>query len=123
MLRQQALRTAGQVIPANQNCSLLIDTGASGTSIDPSIITTLGLAPTGNIPIQTPSTGGTPHFANTYDISMIILGPGIPKIIPAMQIVGLPLRHQGIDGLLGRDVLASARLIYSGTDNIVMMSL
>ncbi len=39
----------------------LVDTGASCTVIDPTVVQRLGLTPTGSTMILTPSTGSTPH--------------------------------------------------------------
>lgn len=114
--RQRALVSAGLPVPTPVLVKLLIDTGASGTCLDPISIGSLGLSPTGTIPIQTPTTNGVPHQCNLYDISLIIPAPkGQPFYIDALPIVESSLKSQGIDGLLGRDVLANCVLIYNGS--------
>jgi predicted aspartyl protease len=50
----------------------LIDTGACGVCIDPSITQQLGLQPTGSCEMLTPSTGAVPQIAAVYDISIKI---------------------------------------------------
>ena len=49
--RAEALKKAGLPVPAPILVKGLIDTGASCTSIDPSILKALGLVSTGTIPV------------------------------------------------------------------------
>ena len=115
--RQQALKAAGQPVPSIVSVTFLIDTGASGTCVDPNSVSTLGLVPTGAAQIQTPSTNGMPHSCNTYDISLIIPSPmGMPFLVNALPVVESVLKPQGIDGLMGRDVLSMCTLYYNGPE-------
>ena len=122
--RQQALLAAGVTVPPGQLANLLIDTGAGMTSIDTQILSALGLPPTGTIPIHTPSTtAGATHIANTYDIGLLIPGAKVAThFVQALPVIDGQFKHQGIDGLLGRDVLALGRMIYSGFDSAFMLS-
>src|SRR5205085_2512733 len=72
--RRAALTTANQPIPAAVRIRALVDTGASCTCVDPSVLQSLNLTPTGVTPVNTPSTGSTPHLANEYDVSILIPG-------------------------------------------------
>jgi hypothetical protein len=101
----------------------LVDTGASISGIDSTVIAQLGIQPTGTMLIRTPSTGANPHSCSTFDVSLLI--PGAvppPKTFPAMPIVDGQFLPQGHHGLLGRDALSDARLIYSGPNSFVMLS-
>jgi hypothetical protein len=123
--RLAALVHAGQTAPPPILASLLVDTGASISGIDSSVIAQLGLQPTGTTLIRTPSTGATPHSCSTYDVSLMIPGPAgtaAPKIFPAIPIVDGQFLPQGHHGLLGRDALSDAQLIYSGPNRVVMLS-
>lgn len=121
--RASALKAASSSVPQPVPCNLLIDTGAAMTCLDTPIIEKLGITPTGSIPIHTPSTGDTPHQCSTYDISLIVLGGNAHKIINALPVIENDFNAQSIDGLLGRDILLTSRLIYSGPDNIVMLTI
>src|SRR5438105_3157608 len=73
--RMQALQQAGLPIPQAVQLRCLIDTGASSTCLDATAITPLGLTPTGTALIATPSTGGTPHQCDTYDVGVMFYHP------------------------------------------------
>ena len=53
---------------------------------------------------------------NQYDVMLIIPGPiaGFGWVIPAIPAMESALASQGIMGLIGRDVLDRAMLIYNG---------
>jgi len=121
--RIQAMQSAGVPLPATQLAQLLIDTGASHTVIDDRFVQLLGLQPTGTVSMLTPSTGATPHQAATYDVAMYVIGHASAiHHLPVQPVTACPMSHQGIDGLIGRDILAAARLTYSGPDNFFYLS-
>jgi hypothetical protein len=118
--RSAALLAAGQGPPAPVVAKLIVDTGASLTSIDCTILAQLALTSKGKVPIHTPSTQGVPHQADQFDVSLTIFGaPNAPPVYvnSAMPVVEGQFKVQGIDGLLGRDVLAVARMTYGGPDS------
>jgi hypothetical protein len=121
--RQQALTAAGIAIPAPVTGNFLIDTGASGTCVDPDLVKKLGIPPSGSISIQTPSTQGNPHQCSTYDVMLFIPSSASGgHFIEVMPVFETHLSGQGIDGLLGRDVLQNCVLIYNGTTNLFTLS-
>jgi hypothetical protein len=114
--RRSALTAAGLAIPNFVPMQLLIDTGASCVVLDQTAIGPLNLDPTGVATMHTPSTAAsTPHQTNQYDVSLIMTatGEGAPLTIEALPILEGAFQHQGIDGLLGRDVLARCTLIFN----------
>lgn len=117
MPRLQALTSAGIVAPAPKSGTFLIDTGASCTAVDRGLLEGLGLQPTGIVAISTPSTQNDVHRCEQYDISLFIPASqgAAGHLIPAIPIVATHLRAQGIDGLIGRDVLKDCTLIYNGS--------
>jgi hypothetical protein len=115
--RSAALKAAGQQISAPVRMTALVDTGASCSCVDPAILAGLKLTPTGSVSISTPSTGATPHEAEQYDIALIIPAPnGAHLILQTIPVIASDLSIQGIDALVGRDILDQCFLAYNGTD-------
>lgn len=68
--------------------------------------------------VHTPTTGSEAHSAEQYDVSIIVPGTGAqhaPLVIPAAPVLSASLTRQGIDALIGRDILRDCILIYNGT--------
>lgn len=114
--RVKALAAANQTIPPPQTVQALLDTGASGTCIDPTVLQALSLQPTGSTQVLTPSSGPSGATKNQYDVGLLIPGgtnqpPLIKTTIPVIE---SDLKVQGIQALIGRDVLSECVLIYNG---------
>jgi predicted aspartyl protease len=94
----------------------LVDTGASHTAVDPSVLAPLGLSPRRIAKTITPTTGATPAKCLTYDVSIHVpLGTATALFSKhAWEVSCLELKHQGFEALLGRDVLADGILFYDG---------
>lgn len=121
--RIAALQAAGQPVPAPQLVEMLLDTGASHSSVDKSVVAALGLTPTGNIGIHTPSTGTKPVVVPTYDVGLVVQGiGGAQHIVGVHSVSECDFSAQGLGGLLGRDFMAGARLTYSGPDSFCYLS-
>jgi hypothetical protein len=115
--RRNALTAAGQPIPNVIRIRALVDTGASGTCVDPSVPQGLGLTPTGSTSMVTPSTGATPHTADQYDVAIVVPCANAPPLV--FQTVPVAcvelLASQGFHALIGRDILNKCILHYNGT--------
>jgi aspartyl protease len=120
-----ALQKASIALPPPQTGRFLVDTGASSTVIDPALIAPLSLTPRDLVPVHTPTTGTNPELRPVYDVQLILLpsvtirsaqlGPlGNMPHTRALSVIATEMRHQGIDGLIGRDVLENVVLIYNG---------
>jgi hypothetical protein len=116
--RGAALASVGQAVPQPIQIRALVDTGASGTCVDPTVLQTLGLTPTGSVQVNTPSTGPNPHSADQYDVSIAIPGAlptHSPLIIENIPVVCADLlTAQGFHALVGRDILSLCLLCYDG---------
>jgi hypothetical protein len=121
--RANALTSNSLAVPQPITVRGLIDTGASNTCIDPSIVTSLGLQPTGLMQIITPSTGNVPVLCSQYDISVIFPFPLMVFSVPTLPVTESSLAHQGFAMLIGRDILAHSLLIYDGKNNEFTFSL
>lgn len=124
--RSAALVAAGQPVPAIVPMRALLDTGASSTCIDPSVLTgALGLTPTGQTDCFTPSTGTTPAKKNLYDVSLRILSTLTDPSLyfPTIAVMESDLfAAQGIHALIGRDVLSRCLLTYNGVTNLFTLA-
>lgn len=115
--RREALLAAGQTVPNPIHIRGLLDTGASGTCVDPSVLAALGLTPTGTVPVSTPTTGATPVVVDQYDIGLIIpAGNGQPLLSQTLPVVASELlAAQGFHALIGRDILSQCVFVYNGS--------
>ena len=128
--RYDALQAAKQPAPAAQQIRALLDTGASASCLDISVITALGLQPTGSTSIVTPSTGNTPHTVNVYDVSILVPAPMLraegvtpPLIFNTVAVAGCELlQSQGFHALIGRDILSVCMFYYNGPANVIIVS-
>lgn len=116
--RRQALVAANLPVPPPVPITGLIDTGASGTCLDPTVLAQLGVTPTGVVSVATPSTGATPHQAQQFDVSLFI--PGSTPHQPPLSLGAVPviesslLAQQGFHALIGRDILSLCVMVYNG---------
>lgn len=74
--------------------------------------------------IHTPSTGAASIAIDQYDASFVIPGnaPDGTLGIGAIPILATHFRSQGIDGLIGRDILNRCMLVYNGTTGGVSLA-
>lgn len=101
---------SGHPLPSPVTGYALIDTGASVTSVDVSILDSLGIRAVGQLPISTPSGSSNQGI---YSCQFSFPGTPIP-VLPFVNVVGSLLKTQGILALIGRDLLRSFLLIYDG---------
>lgn len=108
---------AGQQVPNIIPIRGLLDTGASNTAVDPSVLTALGLTPTGTCLVNTPTTGATPQTTDLYDVSFVIPAPqGIPLFSQTLPVMASSLLEtQGFHALIGRDILSQCVFVYNGS--------
>jgi len=111
------LQQAGRTPPEPAEGFALIDTGASASAVDESVIRQLGVQPVGAGRISTPS--GT-HLQSKYPARFAFPGTTIPGI-EFSQLFGAQLSGQNLPGLrgqllalVGRDILQAFVLIYNG---------
>jgi len=106
------LENEGKQIPQPQVSTAFIDTGASLTVVEESVLVGLGLIPVNTIPITTP--GGN-NYRKVYACKMSFPGTLIPALSP-IQVVGCELGGFGHTGLIGRDILSKFLLVYNGVE-------
>lgn len=120
--RAGALASANQPVPQNIPIRALVDTGASCTCVDPSILDKLQLTPTGTVLVNTPSTASQPHAAFQYDVQIIIPGGSAahaPLWLPNVAVTASELvSQQGFHALVGRDILHHCVLVCNGATRL-----
>lgn len=114
----EELSAKGQPVPAPVRAIAMIDTGASGTVISPTIVQSLGLQPVGVAQMSTPSTH-QPVQASIFNINLDF--PHGVTINDAAAIEA-PLSGQHIQCLVGRDILQHGVLVYVGYINQFTLS-
>lgn len=121
--RAMMLQARQQIVPEPLRLRLLIDTGASNTTLTKGRMAALSLPPTGTTHIHTASSGDTPVECDEYDVSLVF-PDAFPSAwgIATMAIIESAPLDGPIDGLLGRDVLNRAILTYNPFANIVTIS-
>jgi hypothetical protein len=111
----EALRASdpAAIVASPLRATAMIDTGASGTVVNPRVVSTLGVRPIGTVPIHTPSTT-EPLDCEQFNIDISF--PNAVSFANAIVICA-PLGMQNIDCLNGRDILENAVLTYIGYIN------
>lgn len=122
--REDALTRAGQPHPPLVPIRALIDTGASCTCVDPSVLNALNLTPTGSVSVNTPSTGSVPHTADQFDVGFVIVPPDGPVLVlrTVPVIASDLLSQQGFHALVGRDILDQCLFIYNGKEGFFTLA-
>lgn len=114
--RRTALQTAGLPVPTPIVVDFLVDTGASCTAVDAATIAPLGISPTGDILVSTPTTGGQPETRLQYDVALILYHADNSRLFGVHPVIATDFGQQNIGGLLGRDVLEKCLLVYDGSN-------
>ncbi len=110
----QSLQSKGLPVPAPVRAMALVDTGASGSVVNPSIVQSLGIQPVGVVGISTPSTTQSVSCRQFHvDVSF----PNGVTVAGAV-VLEAPLGGQPIQCLIGRDILQHAVLVYVGYANM-----
>jgi hypothetical protein len=85
--------------------------------VEAQALRSLGVPPRGIVQIHTPSTGPRPQASYQYDVSLTFFLPkNMTFSLYALPVVAASLadQGQGVEVLIGRDVLAHGLLVYDG---------
>jgi predicted aspartyl protease len=106
----QQLLSQGIPLPQSVPGVALIDTGATSTCIDEAIAKQLNLPVVDVVSIASASHADAKQ--NVYPAMIEVVG--IPIKFNALRAIGVPLANQGIQVLIGRDLLQHCTLFYNG---------
>jgi predicted aspartyl protease len=113
---EKHLRANNLPVPAPVVTHAMIDTGATGTVISPSIPKQLNLSPVGVTSINTASHANV----RCYQYPLRILFPR--NVVAETLAIAAPLQGQNIQCLIGRDLLRHGVLTYIGYANQFTLS-
>lgn len=109
------LTKKGMPIPKPITGNALIDTGASASVVDLSIISSLQISPVG---VATVLTTAGPVQQNLFPMRFVF-----PRlVIDVSAVLGADLRPFGIVSLIGRDILSLFLMIYHGLAGVITLA-
>ena len=112
--RAEALKRAGGTPVAPIWVTALLDTGASCSVIDSSVVRSLNLIQAGTVEGHTPSPAEAPQTFNLYDVCLAFAKPQVKIMSLNLPVAEARLVEQGFLALIGRDVLQHCLLVYNG---------
>jgi hypothetical protein len=112
--RVEALKKAGISFSSPVVGMGLLDTGASCSALDRTLISSLGLQTRGIVSIHTPSTGAAFQTCNQFD-ACLVLGETLPTpLMVTLPVIECDFSTQGFQALIGRDVLHHCVFVFEG---------
>ena len=85
----------------------------------PGVFRQLGLSPVSNLPVITPSTRpDAPHIVDLYDVALSVVANGSAHPFPPSRVMEADcwLPNEGIDALIGTDILNHCNFWFRGPD-------
>lgn len=122
--RRYVLTRFQSLVPEPIVVRALIDTGATFSCLDSAVFKRLSLSSKGTIPILTPTTGASPQPLNRYDVDLKCLTTPLENLFlfEDFPVLEAPLAAQGIQALIGRDILERCLFVYDGPANTFSLS-
>jgi len=123
-ISREIMLAQGKAVPNSVQLRALVDTGATYTCIDSSVVARLNLVRTGTMGVLTPTTGAIPQLLPQYDVDLQFVSP-TSQVLPPLEDVSVleaALSAQGIQALIGRDILARCLFVFDGPANSFSLS-
>ena len=118
-LRASLLQRHGFAVPEPVHIRALIDTGATLSGFAPRVFTALDLKPLDTLSVLTPSTRpDAPHPFDRFQVSLALIAEGRSCPFPDTLVIATDcwLEDEGMEGLIGRDILDRCFFQYLGLD-------
>jgi hypothetical protein len=113
--RRQALLRNGMPVPAAVRVASQIDTGSTFSAISLDVLRHLEIGPIERTAVRTPSTTGIPQEFGRYAVSLALEGEGADMYLPQVLVIETVFGpEEGIQAMLGRDVLEHCLFVYDG---------
>ena len=106
------IAASGKSPPTPLSGMALIDTGATSSVVDGSVVSALGVNPVGTAQVGTAAGTVTQPV---YPIRVQL--QGVNLVVNFSRVTGAPLRAMGLVALLGRDMLSSMTMYYDGPNS------
>jgi len=111
---EQYLKSVGQAVPLPVRGVALVDTGATISAVDDSVVKALNLSPIGLTKTGT-AVGPAQQYLYPARFALLDLGSGYEF----SRVLGANLSGTGYIALIGRDVLTQILMVYNGPLGIV----
>ncbi|HWG47934.1 MAG TPA: hypothetical protein VN688_34545 [Gemmataceae bacterium] len=116
--KRDALVRVGSPVPERIRVMAQIDTGSSYSAIDVQTLTRLDITPIDKIKVRTPVTA--PQDAVGFDQYVVSIGldtgDGVETLFDDVEVLGCHFADdEGIQAMLGQDVLGDCLFVYTGT--------
>jgi hypothetical protein len=110
------LQKHGMPVPPRTRIPAQIDTGSSFSAIAPQALRDLGIDPIDDVLVRIPSASDAPQMFKPTPVSLAIDCEGSELHLPLMMVIESAFApDEGIQAMLGRDVLEHCLLVYDGT--------
>jgi hypothetical protein len=119
-MRRRALQRTNLPVPQRVRVPVQIDTGTTYSALAPAVFRQLEI---GDLPVDTvrvlvPGAQEAPCEFKQYVVSLSLDQEGIEMLIPSVEVLESNFgAEEGIQGMLGRDVLGHCLFVYDGQAN------
>ncbi len=113
--RREVLRRNGFPVPERIRVAAQVDTGTRFSAVDRQVLSRLDIQPVDTILVRTTSTTEAPVPFRRYAVSVALETDQVELFLTSVEVLECFFApDEGIQALLGRDVLENCLLVYDG---------